>query len=482
MQFRGLREFIGILETENQLVRIEAQVDPKHELSAIASRLSREKNLAVLFENVKGSEIPVLTNLLLSRKRISIALKAEENQLSEEWIRRMDATWPTPRIVSHSPCKDVILKVPEEFDLTRNLPQVWWNPGDGGPFILGAVVITKNPETKVRNMGVYAMQIHGKDKLGLRISPLGDTGVNYQKAVEREEPLEIAVCIGVDPVILLAAAASLAYGEDELSLAGALKERPINLVKCETLDLEVPAYSEIVLEGRVPPAEQMLEGPFVEDPGYVETVKTPRPVIQVETVAYRETPIYQGIVCGIGQNLGINEDAQIGQISREALTLRAAGRILSGIKNIHMPVSGRAMYIGYVSIRKESPDMPERAMHAVWGTPTGRGIKYLVVVDDDINVRDKNQVEWAIATRSQPRSYLIIPVSKRYHYDPSKEFNGIYMGDPSPEIKNGINITSKIGIDATIPFDKKDVFQVSRFSEEITKRVEARWSELFESE
>ena len=225
-----------------------------------------------------------------------MALETTEDDLFSEWKKRREQpNWPVPQIVSNGPCKESIIG-DEQVDLAE-YPILKWNPLDGGPYITLGVLISKHPETHDRNAGIYRLMVQRKNQLGVNILPRKHIGVHYSKAETNDEPLEVAVVIGLDPVIILAAATRLKLGEDELAFAGALRNEPVKLIRCETIDVEVPASAEIVIEGKMPPRTRVMEGPFGEYTGYYGLAHE-MPIIRVEAVTQRAHPIYQATYTG----------------------------------------------------------------------------------------------------------------------------------------------------------------------------------------
>lgn len=245
------------------------EIDGKsYEASIILDRLAKEQGKAVLFENIEEYDFPMCANIIGTLKRISMALETTEKDLLHEWDIRKSANWPVPKIVSDGPCKERVI-MNEEVDLFK-YPILKWNPLDGGPYVTLGVLISKDPETGDRNAGIYRMMVQGKDQLGINMLEGKHITVHYKKAEAKGKPLEAAVAIGLDPTIVLAAATNLRLGEDEISFAGALRKEAVKVVDCQTVDIEVPAFAEIVIEGRIPPNVRAIEGPLASALGFME--------------------------------------------------------------------------------------------------------------------------------------------------------------------------------------------------------------------
>ena len=239
--------------------------------------------------------MPLCCNVLGSPERLSMALETTEPDLFSEWKKRKMSKWPAPQIISNGSCKESIISK-ERVNLF-NYPILKWNPLDGGPYITLGVLISKHPETNERNAGIYRLMVQRKDQLGVNTLPRKHITVHYSKAEMNNEPLEVAVAIGLDPAIILAAATRLKLGEDELAFAGALRNEPVKLVRCETIDVEVPASAEIVIEGKMPPRTRAMEGPFGEYTGYYGVARQ-MPILEIEAITQRENPIYQATYTG----------------------------------------------------------------------------------------------------------------------------------------------------------------------------------------
>ena len=292
MAYRDLREFIKKLEEEGELRRVKKEVNWDIEIGTIMTKIFGMNGPAILFENVRGSNFPLLSGAMFTDKRYALGIQASSSDKRTLIKKVLEAAKNpvAPIMVKDGVCKEYIDKG-DNIDLYK-FPTPRWQDLDGGRFIgtLG-VVITRDPETGIRNMGIYRQQIHGKNKTGILHTQ--QVGQMFEKYKAMNKPMPIATAIGVDPGVLVAACCQLAYGQDELEVAGALRGAPVELVKCETVDLEVPANAEIVLEGEITPDENRweIEGPFGEYPGYYATVTMKRPVINLTAVTYRDKPI-----------------------------------------------------------------------------------------------------------------------------------------------------------------------------------------------
>ncbi|MBI2880326.1 MAG: UbiD family decarboxylase [Candidatus Tectomicrobia bacterium] len=428
MPFDDPRVFLEYLEERRELIRISDEVDPKYEISAYIRKTSDQQGPALLFEKVKGHDMAVAGGIFASRRRVLLALETPAEEVHERF--HSGATHPiAPRLVDTGPCKEVIWKG-DEVDLTR-LPIPTYAAKDGGAFITHGVQISKDPETGGKNASIYRMQLQGKRQLGLYVAEYQDMNRQYAKAEAKGQPLEVAVALGCDPVVMLATQVVAAYGEDELGIAGGLKGKPVDVVKCETVDLEVPATTEIVIEGRVLPARREAEGPFGEYSGYYGPAGK-RPVVEVTAVTHRKNPIYHAGLTGAP----MTENHFLKQIPNEVTLFRDLKAKFPGVKSIHYTAAGCCEYVVFISLKQVFPGEARKVIMAVLGSK--KFPKYVVVCDDDIDVFDHVQVIWAMATRARPaEDFIILPKVPTAALDPSV-----------PEGQLG----SAVGIDATRPF------------------------------
>lgn len=429
MPFDDLRSFISSLEKNGQLLRVKKEVDPKFEIAAYIRKTSDQDGPALFFENVRGSSMPVVGGLFSTRKMILHALETTKGKALEDFIKRVDRPL-TPRLVTSGPCKEVIIT--DSIDLTK-LPIPTYHEKDAGPFITLGVQISKDPETRSNNVGIYRMQLHGRNLLGLFAGPGQNISTQYRRAEMRNEPLAIAIALGVDPAVILASQIHAHYGLDELSLAGGLLEKPVEVVKCETVDLEVPATSEIVIEGRVLPHERRLEGPFGEFTGYYTAVSQ-CPVVEVTAITHRRDPIFLAGLTGVPST----ENHMLKELPLAVTLYRHLKADYPSVTGVHFLPGGTSHYIAAISIDQRYLGEARQILLAALGSKSPP--KIAIVCDADIDVYDQSQVLWALATRSQPDSDVIIV--------PNVGGPGL---DPSSKTPGGM-VTAMMGIDATIPF------------------------------
>ncbi|MBI2880164.1 MAG: UbiD family decarboxylase [Candidatus Tectomicrobia bacterium] len=419
---------MSCLEEEEDLLRIPTPVDVKHQIAAYVRKTSDEQGPAILFERVKGYDMPVVSGLFATRRRVLRALEYAPEEAVERFYAGISNPIPPVR-VGDGPCQEVVLEG-EEADLTR-LPIPTFSLRDGGAFITLGLSVTKDPDTGAKNAAIYRMQLKGRNRLGILSNSHQDCGHAILKAEREGKALEIAVAIGVDPVILVATQVKTRYGVDELSLAGGLRGKPVKVVKCRTVDLEVPATSEIVIEGRFLPNYREMEGPFGEFTGY-DGPAGMRPVLEVTAITHRRSPIYHAALVG----MPMTEAHFLKQLANEVTVFRELKSKFPEVKAVHFPASGCSEFTCYVSMAPRYKGQSRNVILAALGS--AKRPKLVIVVDEDIDIYDDIQVLWAISTRIQAdRDVIIVPAVGSAPLDPST---------PEP------NLSAVMGIDATRPF------------------------------
>ncbi len=422
---KGLRECFSQLQSANALLIVKREVDPRFEIAAVMQAAER-KGKAVLFTNVKRPGYRLVNNVLGSREAAALLLGTEQELVTREWMDRVKKPL-TPVEVPTSPVKEVV-QTGSSVNL-EELPIVTHCEKDAGAFITAGMVVAKDPDSGVRNVSVNRMQLKGKNKLGIRMMPPQHLGLIHEKCEKHGKNLEIAVAIGNHPFDILAAASSLPYAKDEFTTAGALRKEPLELIKCETVDLEVPAAAEIVLEGEVLAGVREPEGPFGDFMQYYVPVMDNH-VFIVKAITHRADAVYQTI------QAGSLEDTHYLSLSREAAVLEATLRV-ADVRSVSLvpTILGCA-----VSIKKSSEEEPKKVIESAFNAYSW--LKYCVVVDHDINVFDINDVWWAMNTRSRPDRGLLLKKNA--------------PGFP----RDAYNIhQSKLGIDATAPLNQWQEFE-----------------------
>ncbi len=419
----SLRTWLSELDAKGFLRRIAKPVDLKFELAALGKKADGKYPL--YFEKPSGSSMPVVTGIASSREFFGLALGVTRDEVAERFARAQanPGEW---RMVpaSDAPVKEIVT---DRVDL-GTLPVPIHHEKDAGPYITAAVLVVKNPETGVRNLSIHRLQVLGLDRLGILILPRHLHQL-YREAEAADRPLEVALAIGLDPLLLLASQAITPPGYDEYSIAGALYGEPVDLVKCETVDLEVPAHAEIVLEGRLLPKIRQSEGPFGEYPKHYSPA-SPKPVIELTGMMSRKDPIYHTIVPAGMEHL------LLGAIPREGSILQLVRNAVPTARRVHLTPGGTARYHVVVSIDKVNEGEAKNAMFAAFAS--SQEIKRVVVVDGDVDIFDPVDVEWAMAMRCQAhRDVVIVPRATGNKLDPSSDDG----------------VSDKMGIDATIPLD-----------------------------
>ena len=417
---RDLRSYLDLLENHGLVSHIQREVDPKFELSAVV-KLAEKEGKAVLFHKVRGANFEVAANLVISRKMLALLLGTSEAETVPHFVRRSE-NLVTPRIVSSGPVKERIL-LGDEAE-AGVLPHVTHAIGDVAPFITAGMAIAKDPETGYTNMSFNRMQFKEPKKFGIRMMPPQHLGVIQSKSEKLGRNLEVAVVIGAHPFEMIAASTTLPYGTDHFELAGALAGEPVETVKCETIDVNVPANAEIVLEGEVLANVREEEGPY-GDVFQFYIPQTKNHVFRLKAITHRNNAIYHTI------QAGSKEDIHLLAISREAKVYRAlkfAGYEVRSVSNTPSLLSC------VVSIKKRFEGEPKNAAMCAFGAYSW--LKYCVVVDDDVDVYDVNDVWWATVTRSRPDKGIFI-VSEAQGFP--RDLHHLHQ--------------SKVGIDATAPMD-----------------------------
>ena len=436
MSWRDFRGFLSYLEEAGELKRIKKEVDPKFELTAYARKSCDVDGPAFLFEKVKGYPgWRYAAAVYASRRRIRIGLGCrEELQVLSKYRNGVSSPIP-PKVVREGECKEVVM-TGDQVDVTK-IPLAFHSELDAGRYITSAVEIAKDPDTGVSLLGIHRLQLRAKDKLAFWGPAEKRIGRAFLKCQERGKPLDIAVVLGNDPVVDLASQARVAHDVDKMAIAGGLKGSPIDLVACETIGVEVPKGAEIVIEGQMLPGSQEEEGPFGEMTG-VYSGRTRSPTIQVMAITMRKDPIMHTVLAGVPPS----EDGNMVIPSMLEAIHRAALLACPEVRAVN--VTGNSYYTALVSIRKRHEGEPWNVISAVLGGlyPT----KYCYVFDEDIDIFNPHDAEWAFQTRLQPHKNVhIFPVMVGAPLDPSAPLS---------------RHTSKMGFDCTIPLsDDRTKFQ-----------------------
>lgn len=445
MTLDDIHQFVDELEKAGELKRITTQVDTELEIAEILRRTMYANGPALLFENVKNYDMPVLGNAFGSLKRLEIGLETSDfTEIGQRIVDMTKMEVPSgvlnkikklpelakmgdifPKLEKDGPVTEIVDDSPS-FD---KLPILKTWPKDAGRFITFGFVVTKHPETGVRNLGVYRMQVLDSKHALMHWQKHKRGAHHHDITKEKGKKIEAAIVIGGDPATIFSAVAPVPEGLDKFVFAGITRKKGIKIVKCKTVDLEVPANAEIVLEGYVDPFDVKDEGPFGDHTGYY-TPKEPYPTFTLTGMMQRKKPIYLTTIVG----KPILEDAYIGKVIERSF-LPLIRMFQPEVVDFSMPPSGWFQGLAIISIKKRYPGQARKVMMGLWGLGQLSLTKIFVVVDDDVNIHDINDVIWAITTRSDAaRDVMIIDKTPTDTLDPASPL---------------LNLGSKLGIDAT---------------------------------
>jgi 4-hydroxy-3-polyprenylbenzoate decarboxylase len=477
MAYSDLREFIAALEKAGELKRIPFEVDPRLEITEFADRAVKAGGPALLFEKPKGYNVPVLINSLASEKRMQIALQVDQFQeIADRISEYLQMQMPQgllgklsmlpklaemgsffPKKVSSGPCQEVVLKG-DQIDL-RQIPVLTCWPQDGGPYITLPMVFTKNPETGKRNCGMYRMQVYDARTTGMHWQAHKQGAEHYRRRFKAgETKMDVAVAIGADPAVIYSAILPLPPDLDEMMIAGFLRKKPVEMVQCLTVDVDVPANAEYVLEGYVEMGERRTEGPFGDHTGYY-SLEDEYPVFHVTCLTHRKNPIYATTIVGPPPM----EDYYMGKaIERTFLPLMRMQ--IPEIRDMCLPAEGIFHNLMLVRIRKSYPMQARKVMHAIWGLGQAMFTKCIVVVDEDVDIHNYSEVAWKALNNIDPQrdiEFVTGPIDSLDH------------------ASRMINWGSKMGIDATRKWPEEGFTRrwpdVIEMSPEIKQKVDEMW-------
>jgi UbiD family decarboxylase len=416
-----LREFLKVLEKEHELQKIKAEVDAKHELGAICKIHNEKPNSpALLFENVKGHSAPVVGQLLASDRRVALALGLSQENVFDETVRRANKPLPA-RLVPSGRCQEVVMEG-DDVDVTK-LPLCTNNPRDGGPYITAGHVILKDPEYGM-NLSIYRMMLVSKNEVTIRFTP-GHDGYDFMKNAEKrgQKNFEVAVCVGVPPAVYVASQFEPRIGVYELEIAGGLAGEAVDVVKCRTLDLEVPALTEYVLEGELTiPAKTGDEGPFGEFCGYTTQQVPGERIMTIKAITHRRNPVYHNIWLGKPPHEHLYVDA----LTYAVAAYQELKPAYPALKKAYAPPWGVSIVL-LLQLEKRlmRPGIVDNILAASLYTRSGKW-KHVFVVDEDIVMEDPNEVLWALTTRFQPATDMfIIPRGITSSLEPSATVDGL---------------------------------------------------------
>lgn len=439
MKFHDLRSFLTKLETAGELVRVSAELSPRHEVAAVVKTVAQKQGKAVLLDNVKGYDIPVVGNLLGSLGRLAIALDVNEKDLVATYLAGRNNP-VKPKVIASAPVQEVVIN--SGIDILGTIPVLTHHERDAAPYMTCAFVVAKDPVTGIRGLGIHRIQIKGRDTVGIFLAspPLCDF---LAKAEEQNKPLEIAIVSGAEPVIYFTSPQSGLQGTDKYDVAGGLAKAPIKLVECKSVDIEVPAYAEFVLEGYIIPHQREKEGPFGESTGYYLTYNNP--VAKIEVITHRRNPIYHVLV-------PFGPEEKVLQFPRlEIDTLVWLQGILPPVQQVHCPAFG----VVYVQIEKQTEEDVAVATNALLSRAASPYAKIVVVVDTDVDILNPEEMAWALGSRVRPDRDLTIKSDlPGFIIDPSTSGS-----EEIGELSRLQTRTAKIGIDATKPLSQRDRYE-----------------------
>ncbi|MHB1001396.1 MAG: menaquinone biosynthesis decarboxylase [Armatimonadota bacterium] len=478
MAYKDLQDFISHLEKNGQLKRISIPVDPVLEITEIADRTMKHDGPALLFENPVGSSIPVLINAMGSERRMAMALGVNNiSEIADEISDLVKLEVPDtligklmmlpkygklatymPKTVKSAACQEIV----QTGDASLfDLPILHCWPGDGGRFVTLPMVFTKDPHTGIRNVGMYRMHVYDEKTTGMHWHPHKVGARHYAEYERLGRRMELAVALGGDPALTFSASAPLPEDIDEMIFAGFLRKSSVDMVKCKTIDIEVPADSEIIIEGYVDPLERRVEGPFGDHTGYY-SLSAEFPVFHVTAITHRKSPVYPATIVGRPPMEDCFMAKAIEQIFLPLIKLQ-----LPEIVDLSLPIEGVFHNMAFVSIRKRYPGHARKIMHAIWGLGQMMFTKMIIVVDEHVNVHDMSEVLWRLGN----------------NIDPQRDIE--FVKGPVDILDHASRLFgygSKMGIDATkkLPgegFDREWPDEI-RMSPDVVKRIDDLWSKL----
>ena len=485
MQYRDLRDFVARLEAIGELRRVRVEVDPRLEMTEVCDRVLRAGGPALLFERPKGHTMPVLANLFGTPRRVALGMGRDSVEELREvgrllaFLKEPDPprglrdAWEklpafrqvlnmAPKVVGRAPCQEHVLEG-EEVDLARLPVQTCW-PGDAGPLITWPLVVTRGPTRPRQNVGIYRMQVIGRNRAIMRWLAHRGGALDYRdwQAAHPGQPFPVAVALGADPATILAAVTPVPDSLSELAFAGLLRGARSEVVRCLSHDLQVPAGAEIVLEGHLHPGDEALEGPFGDHTGYYNEVER-FPVFTIDRLTHRQDPLYHSTYTGRPPD----EPSVLGVALNEVF-VPILQKQFPEIVDFYLPPEGCSYRMAVVTMKKEYPGHAKRVMFGVWSfLRQFMYTKFVLVTDDDVDARSWTDVVWALTTRVDPARDTVLV--ERTPID--------YLDFASPEVGLG----SKMGIDATRKWPGETHRTWGRpiaMDPEVRRRVDALWGEL----
>jgi len=486
MNYRDLRDFLTQLEERGELKRVKVPVSPRLEMTEICDRVLRAGGPAILFEQPAGYDIPVLGNLFGTPQRVALGMGAESvealreigrllaflkepeppkgfKDVFERWLPiGKQVMHMAPKEVSKAPCQEIVWEG-DEVDLSKLPIQTCW-PGDAGPLITWGLVVTRGPYKKRQNLGIYRQQVIGRDKVIMRWLAHRGGALDFREHCEAHpgEPFPVAVALGADPATILGAVTPVPDTLSEYQFAGLLRGARTEVVKCIGSDLQVPASAEIVLEGVIHPGETAIEGPFGDHTGYYNE-QDRFPVFTIERITMRRDPIYHSTYTGKPPD----EPAVLGVALNEVF-VPILQKQFPEIVDFYLPPEGCSYRLAVVSMKKQYPGHAKRVMFGIWSfLRQFMYTKFIIVTDDDVNVRDWKEVIWALTTRvDATRDTVLVDNTPIDYLDFASPVSGL---------------GSKMGIDATNKWPGETTREWGHpiaMDEAVKRRVDELWSQL----
>ncbi len=468
MAYKDLRDYLEVLGEKGLIKWVDKEVDKDWEISAIARVISQRppaKRHALGFRNVKGYDIPVVVGTIAASRDVyatALQVPGDHESIIEKWSNAL-ANPLKGNVIKNAPCQETVFEG-GAIDL-KSFPIPTWTRGkDPNPYITAPCMITKDPETGIQNVGIYRMEVKDKNRTGVLWDlPSQHGAIHYKMWEKMDTPMPVCVALGVEPTILMAAGGKAMYGVDELEVAGALRGEPLDLVKAKTVDLIVPATAELILEGEIAPHYIEWEGPFGEYTGYMGGPYE-LPVFEIKCITHRKDPIYQAL----HSQMPPSESSLLRQIPEEANVYKHLVKDLklTGIKDIHLPESGSSYAILWISMKTMYPGHSKQVLSAAW-THHPAFAKWIVVTDDDVDIRDPFIREWILSWRVDPaKDIYTISGTSSLLLDPSTSPMDVPLWDQR-------RLSSKVFIDATKKFEYP---QIAMPPQEDMEKVRGNWA------
>lgn len=422
-EINNLRTYLEVLDRMGQLTKINQPIKLIHELANIAATLDRQGRGAVIFQHPEGSDWPIFAGAVTNSTSASLALECPVDEVPRRMEYALDPKNAIhPKQVEHAVWKQNVI-TGENIDV-RQLPIPTHAVMDGGPFITGGVTVTEDPTTRRGNLSYNRMQVLGPHTFGFNVNEWRHVMQFYKIQQEKEKPLQVAIAIGLDPAIMIAAGAR--YDDDELCIAGAIRGQSVNVAHGVTTDIDIPAEAEIVIEGYLPPHQRHEEGPLAEFHGYYGELWN-SPIFEVTAICYRDNPIYQTIIPGWSEHIYLGN-----VLPREPLLMHFVRHVSKNVTGLHIPPYTNG-FSAVIQLQKSNPGEPKNVALAAFAAHVN--IKQVIVVDPDVDIYDPSDVLWAVTSRVEwEKDVFFIPGAQGHEMDPTADKRGVH---------------TKIGIDAT---------------------------------